>query len=92
MIYFFFFTFTFSFILFFCKAQLNNFIDWIVWRYINNNYYYLIYVENGLCFSKVQARFAFATYLMRVQHRLEAQTGSHDADDDNASDEQMVST
>ena len=40
----------------------------------------------------MQARFAFATYLMRVQHRLEAQTGSQDADDDNASDEQMVRT
>ena len=29
----------FNFIL--CKAQMNNCINWILWRYINKNYHYL---------------------------------------------------
>ncbi|KAI0229727.1 Tubulin polyglutamylase TTLL5 [Lamellibrachia satsuma] len=46
-------------------------------------------IENGKTMSKVQARFAFATYLMRVQHRLNAQTGTRDAENEDASNEQM---
>jgi hypothetical protein len=42
-----------------------------------------------LC-SKVQARFAFATYLTRVQHRLMAETSGGDEDDAEAANEQMV--
>ena len=42
-LYFFIFTLTyihFNFI--HCKAQLNNCIDWILWHYINKNYYYVV--------------------------------------------------
>ena len=37
-----FFIFTWTYIYFYftlCKAQLNNCFDWILWRYINKNYY-----------------------------------------------------
>ena len=43
-----------------------------------------------LC-SKVQARFAFATYLTRVQQRLMAENGHGEVDDIDTADEQMVS-
>ena len=41
--------------------------------------------------SKVQARFAFATYLTRVQQRLVADTGGTSQDDSETANEQMVS-
>ena len=42
-----------------------------------------------LC-SKVQARFAFATYLTRVQQRLVAETTSEETEDAEIANEQMV--
>ena len=30
-----------------CKAQLNNCIDWICWRYINIIYYYYYYPDTS---------------------------------------------
>uniref|UniRef100_X1ZPC2 Tubulin--tyrosine ligase-like protein 5 n=1 Tax=Capitella teleta TaxID=283909 RepID=X1ZPC2_CAPTE len=46
-------------------------------------------LETGKTLRKVQARFAFATYLMRVQHRLMAQTSAGEDDDVEAANEQM---
>ena len=40
--------------------------------------------------SKVQARFAFATYLTRVQLRLVAETTSEETEDADIANEQMV--
>ena len=42
-------------------------------------------------FRKVQARFAFATYLTRVQYRLMAETSTTESDDIESANEQMVS-
>ena len=39
----------------------------------------------------MQARFAFATYLSRVEERLMAEIGNMDSDDLDATNEQMVS-
>ena len=51
-----FFIFTWTYIYFYftrCKAQLNNCFDWILWRYINKNYYYYYYI-NVLPFTHTQ--------------------------------------
>ena len=40
--------------------------------------------------SKVQARFAFATYLSRVQQRLMSETGTTEQEDVDTANEQMV--
>ena len=45
---------------------------------------------NILYFSKVQARFAFATYLSRVQQRLMSETGTNEQEDVETANEQMV--
>ena len=41
-------------------------------------------------YSKVQARYAFATYLIRVQQRLVAETTSEENEDVDIANEQMV--
>jgi hypothetical protein len=43
-------------------------------------------------YSKVQARSAFATYLSRVHQRLVNESSASDADESDASNEQMVRT
>ena len=48
-------------------------------------------LEKGYTMTKVQARFAFATYLTRVQHRLMAETGGTETEDVDTANEQMVS-
>ena len=45
-----------------------------------------------VCYSKVQARFAFATYLSRVQQRLMTETSTSETEDGESANEQMVST
>lgn len=47
-------------------------------------------LERGKTMSKVQARFAFATYLTRVQQRLMAETSGGEEEDSEAANEQMV--
>lgn len=47
-------------------------------------------LEKGYSMTKVQARFAFATYLTRVQHRLMAETGGAETEDVDTANEQMV--
>ncbi|CAH1792719.1 unnamed protein product [Owenia fusiformis] len=46
-------------------------------------------LESGGALSKVQARYAFAMYLMRVQERLVKETGSLESDDGETANEQM---
>lgn len=46
-------------------------------------------LEKGRTMSKVQARFAFATYLMRVQQRLLTETSSQQHEDADSANEQM---
>ncbi len=57
---------------------------------IDHHYQYWPLILCVFCFSKVQARFAFASYLTRVQQRLVAETTSEETEDVETSNEQMV--